>query len=230
MVLALLSIHLSAFTCALYAADPSGVGFQNIDPVVGECLSGGHKAASSGNFDEAIKMFSACAEKHPNSAAAHFFLGMAFLHKKETEKATGELKKASQLDPNNMEAAVMLGRLYTMDEQKRGLARELLERALTAEPHRDDVRFDLARVYALTGEEKKSLQEFQRIFADEPRYGLYHTEFAKILIAAGEKKAARSHLQRAIVIAPDFEPAKKLLESLDREEKGAAPQEEKKWN
>lgn len=164
MVLALLSIHLSAFTCALYAADPSGVGFQNIDPVVGECLSGGHKAASSGNFDEAIKIFSACAEKHPNSAVAHFFLGMAYLHKKETEKATGELKKASQLDPNNMEAAVMLGRLYSLDEQKRGLARELLERALTAEPHRDDVRFDLARVYALTGEEKKSLQEFHRGF------------------------------------------------------------------
>ncbi len=198
------------------------------DPVVAECLSSGHKAASEGNFDQAIKVFSACSEKHPNSTDAHFFLGMAYIRKQDTDKATGELKKALQLDPNNLDAALMLGRLYSVDKQKLSLARELLERVLAVAPQKDDVRFDLARVYAMSGEEKKSLQEFQRIFSDEPRYGIYHTEFAKILIAAGEKKAARNHLERALALAPDFEPAKKLLQSLDKEDKNLAGPTDKK--
>jgi tetratricopeptide (TPR) repeat protein len=190
------------------------------DPALAECLSGGHKAAQEGNFDQAIKVFSACIEKHPNSSDAHFFLAMAYFYKRDLEKASGELKRALQYDSNNLEAAAMLGRIYSFDKQKLSLARELLERVISAAPYKDDVRFDLARVYAMTGEEKKSLQEFHTIFVGEARYGVYHTEFAKILIAAGEKKGARSHLLRALALAPDFEPAKRLLEQLDKEEKG----------
>jgi hypothetical protein len=80
----------------------------------------------------------------------------------------------------------------------------------------------------MSGEEKKSLNEFQIIFAGEQRYGIYHTEFAKILIAAGQNKAARNHKERAIALPPDFEPARKLLESLDKQDKGLSPTVEKK--
>lgn len=221
--MSIVALHVFVSASVMNAEDKSGADFQNIDPVVSECLSGGHKAASSGNFDEAIKIFSSCLEKHPNSAASNFFLGMALFYKKDVENATAAFKKASQLDPHNLASIIMLGRLYSLDKQKLDLSRELLERALSVAPYKDDVRFDLARVYAMSGEENKSLQEFQRLFADEARYGIYHTEFAKILIAAAELKAARSHLRRAIALAPDFEPARKLLESLDKQEKGAAP-------
>lgn len=209
-------------TLAVCQESSQNMGSRNIDPVIAECLSGGHKAASEGNFDQAIKLFTACVEKHPKSVDAHFFLGMAYFRKKDIENATGQFKKASQLDPNNLDVTLMLGRLYSADKQKLGLARELLERVLAAAPYKDDARFDLARVYALSGEEKKSLEEFKRIFAHEPSYAVYHTEFAKILIAAGEKKGARSQLVRALALAPDFEPAKKLLESLDKEDQTLA--------
>ena len=198
------------------------------DQAVTECLAPGHKAASAQNFDEAIKIFSGCVEKYPNAGQAHFFLGMAYFHKKDVENATNELKKAYQLDPNNLEAAVTLGRLYSLDKEKLSLSRELLERVISVEPSRDDVHFDLARVYAMSGEEKKSLREFQIIFSGEPRYGIYHTEFARILIAAGQNKAAMGHLQRALALSPNFEPAKKLLESLEKQDKGSAPQSEAK--
>ena len=56
-------------------------------PSVKECLAPGHKAASEQKFDEGIKIFIDCSEKHPNSSDAHFFLGMAYFHKKDIEKA-----------------------------------------------------------------------------------------------------------------------------------------------
>lgn len=193
------------------------------DPVVADCLAGGHKAAEERNLDQAIKIFTGCVEKHPSSPDAHFFLGMAHFFKQDLDSALGSLKKAVQLDPNNLDAAAMLGRIYSFDKQKLTLAREMLERVLAAAPYKDDVRFDLARVYAMSGEEKKCLQEFHTIFVGESRFGVYHTEFAKILIAAGDKKGARNHLNRALAIMPDFEPAKKLMESLDKESRDLTP-------
>jgi len=202
-------------------------GSRNRDPVIAECLSGGHKAASEGNFDEALRTFNACVEKHPNSAEAHFFLGMAYLQKEDIDKATGALKKAVQMDPNNLDAVATLGKVYSLDKQKLSLARELLERVLSFAPLKDDVRFALARVYELSGEKQKCLKEFQTIFVNEVRYGIYHFEFAKILIMDGEKNEARNHLDKALALAPDFEPAKRLRESLDKGSKGSGkPTEE----
>lgn len=190
------------------------------DPAVSDCLASGHKAASQGYYDEAIKIFSACAEEHPDSAQTHFFLGMAYFRKKDIPRATAAFKKATELDSNNIEATAMLGRLYSMDKQKLAYARELLERALSTAPQKDDVRFDLARVYGMLGQRDKSVNEFKRLFAGEPKYAVYHTEFAKILIAAGDKKAAKNHLLRAVALSPDFAPARKLLQQLDKELKG----------
>jgi Tfp pilus assembly protein PilF len=114
------------------------------DPAVAECVALGHKAATEGNFDQAIKLFSACIEKHPNSTDAHFFLGMAYFYKQDIDKAAGELRKSLQYDSNNLDASAMLGRIYSFDKQKLALSRELLERVISAAPYKDDVRFDLA--------------------------------------------------------------------------------------
>lgn len=200
---------------------PSGAAAQGKpDSAAVECLESGNKAADAGNFDEAIKLFTSCAEKFPNSAETHFLLGMAHFYKQDMEKATAELKKSMQLDPNNPNATAMLGRIYSFDPQKLSLAKELLERVLSAAPYRDDVRFDLARVYARQGQLEETLKNFQILFSGEPKYALYHTEFAKILIAGGQKNEAKSHLQRALVLVPNFEMAKKLLESMDKGDVG----------
>ncbi len=98
------------------------------DPAAAECLEGGNKAADAGNFDEAIKQFTQCTEKFPNSAEAQFLLGMAHFYKQDMEKAITALKKSMQLDPNNPNATAMLGRIYSFDAQKLSLAKELLER------------------------------------------------------------------------------------------------------
>jgi tetratricopeptide (TPR) repeat protein len=221
LVSALLGTLVALWSIPGKCETPSGTAAPGkSDPAAVECLEGGNKAADAGNFDEAVKLFTACSEKFPNSVEVHFLLGMAHFYKHDTEKATAELKKAMQLDPNNPNATAMLGRIYSFDAQKLSLAKELLDRVLSAEPYRDDVRFDLARVYARQGKLEETLKNFQVLFSGEPKYALYHTEFAKILVAGGQKDEARKHLQRALVLVPNFEMAKNLLESLDKGDTG----------
>jgi tetratricopeptide (TPR) repeat protein len=220
IAVALFGILASLWGVAGKCETPPGTTAPGKSDPAAECLEGGNKAADAGNFDEAIKLFTSCTEKFPNSAEAHFLLGMAHFYKHDTEKATAELKKSMQLDPNNSNATAMLGRIYSFDAQKLSLAKELLERVLASAPYRDDVRFDLARVYARQGQVEEALKNFQILFSGEPKYALYHTEFAKILIAGGQKNEAKTHLQRALVIVPNFDMAKKLLDSLEKGDTG----------
>ncbi|MFC1833692.1 hypothetical protein ACFL2Q_03025 [Thermodesulfobacteriota bacterium] len=43
-------------------------------------------------------------------------------------------------------------------------------------------------------------------------------EFAKMLLAGGAKKEAESHLERAVALAPGFEPAKQMLDAVKKGE------------
>ncbi len=184
-------------------------------PGLRECLEKGHKAADQKNFDQAVQEFSSCVKNYPKSAEAHFFLGMAHFLKKDMDKAISELKTSNELNPRGLDATAMLGRIYSLDKQKLPVAQELLERVVSAAPYRHDLRFDLARVYGQQGQMLKSLNQFRSIFADEPNFALYHTACAEMLIGVGEKEEARKHLMKARALAPEAEPPKKLLESLD---------------
>lgn len=197
--------------------------FTGKDKEVVDCIGQGQKAAMAGKLDEAIVVLTSCAEKYPDSGLAAYVLGMAYFQKRDKDKAINQFKRAMQLEPKNLSATAMLGKLYSMDKDKLSLAQELLERVLQASPRNEDVRFDLARVYVQKGELKKGLDEFDVILSGEPKYALYHAELGRILASTGEKKRARYHLERAIALAPDFEPAKKLLEALEKE--SAAPGE-----
>lgn len=198
-------------------SQPAADTAQKIDPSVLECLAPGNKAAEANNFDQAINDFNKCAEKFPQVAYIQFLLGMAHFYKKDAEKAVTHFKKCMQMEPNNLDATAMIGRIYAMDKEKLAVARELLERVLSAAPYRDDVRFDVARVYAQQGEIEKALQQFRVILSEEPKFGLYHTELARLLLALGNKEAAKKELSRAMAILPDFEPAKELLRTIDKE-------------
>jgi len=206
---------------------PSQPPLAKSKPEISSCLAPGQKAAEEGKLEEAIKIFSGCVEKFPDSAEASFLLGMASFLSKDLEKAAGQIRKVLQLEPNSVQAQAMLGKIYSVDRQKLGAARELLERVLSVAPYKDDVRFDLARVYAQQGEEKKCLNEFRILFNDEPKYALYHAEFARILVAAGKKAVAISHLTKALTLDPEFAPAKKMLDSLEKEGKEPGKSAEK---
>lgn len=186
----------------------------NVDPKIVECLATGQQALEKGDLESAQKALSGCVSLDPKFGPARYWLGMVYFLKHDAAKATGEFKEVLRLEPENYLAMGMLGKLYSFDQSKLSLAQELLEKAISVAPDNDDARFDLGRVYAQQGQLDKAMKEFETIFQSEIRFALYHTEFAKILSAAGRKAEAKKHLDRAIAVAPDFEPAKQALKEL----------------
>jgi tetratricopeptide (TPR) repeat protein len=190
---------------------------ENVDPNILECLAAGHQALEKHDLKEAARAFSSCVEKYPGVAITHYWLGMGHFFDRENQKAIEEFNEVVRLDPENAYAAAMLGRIYSLAQNQLPMAQEQLERALAINSELEDARFDLARVYAQQGHLVQAFREFGIIFSGEAKYGLYHTELAKILIAADRMQDAEKELKRALALAPDFGPAKQLLENLEKQ-------------
>lgn len=190
---------------------------QGVPPALAECLVQGHAALNKGNAAEAARLFSGCLEKFPDSKLARYWLANAYYFKADTDRATAELKELVRRDPEDVASLAILGRIYSFDPAKAGLAKELLERAVALRPDLDDAYFDLARVYAAQGDAENCFKSFAAVLAGEAKYALYRVELAKVLIAAGNTKAARAQLERALAQAPNFKAARELLASLDKD-------------
>ena len=179
-----------------------------------ECMVPGHAALEKGDLNAAKRVFEDCAKKFPASSFARYWLGMVYFFAHDADKATSEFKEVVRLDPNNPLGLAMLGRMYSFDQTKLNLAKELLERSLAQKPDAEDAHFDLARVYAQLGDYEKSMKEFGIILEGESKFALYRTELAKVLVSLGQKDEAKKSLDKALALDPQFEPAKKLLDEI----------------
>jgi tetratricopeptide (TPR) repeat protein len=186
------------------------------------CLKKGHEALDKNDLDEATKVFRSCVEQHPKSGLAHYWLGQAYQYGFKMDEAIVETKEALRLEPGNLYGLHALGRLYSLDKNKLDVAEELLTKVAGIDPHFDEARFDLARVYARKGEMDKAFQLFSQLFSQEMRFAVYHAELGKILTASGQERSAMDHYNRALTLQPDYEPAKKLIQELQnkRQTKG----------
>jgi Tfp pilus assembly protein PilF len=208
---AILFTTVTTFQCA-FAENPK---LEQSNKAAEPCIEKAKKALGEKQLDKALAEFKACVEQHPNSTAARFGLGMAYFMAKDAKAATNEFLEVRKLDPENLDAQAMLARLYSFDKDKLDLAQELLERCLKVRPDSLDLRFDLARVYAQKGEIQKSFGEFAFILDFEGKFAMYRTELAKVLLAGDEKEGAKEMLKRALVIDPNFAPARELLKQVE---------------
>ncbi len=216
-----LALLLPAFAQVSVAAEapPSGPPPKGEDKAVMECMEKGQEALRNEKLDEAIAAFEECAKNFPKSVSAQFSLGMVYFFKHDAEKALAQFKKVLSLDKDNIDATAMVGRIYSFDKAKLSAAKELLERSLAARPESLDIRFDLARVYGHLGDVERAFAEFSMLLEQESKFPLFRTELARLLMAGGAAKEAKMMLERALVLDPNFEPAKKLLEELKKGEK-----------
>lgn len=90
------------------------------------------------NYDAAIATLSQLVAAHPESAAAHRFLGESYLRVKKGSKAVPELEEAARLDPQDQaEAHLSLAALYDAANLKDRAAAEY-ERYLAEKPNYSD--------------------------------------------------------------------------------------------
>ena len=85
-------------------------------------------------MDEAVKHLSGIAHEHPDLAAAHYNLGVAYKQKDDVAHAEAELRRTIELEPHFSEAHYTLGLIYT----EAGDTAKAVEQLRTAVQQRPD--------------------------------------------------------------------------------------------
>jgi len=79
------------------------------------------------NAEKSVEHYKKALEREPGNAVVHYNLGMVYLHTGDLELAEGELRKASEIDPEMADAFFQLGALLLKKKNYHGAVKNLLE-------------------------------------------------------------------------------------------------------
>ncbi|MDH4264423.1 MAG: tetratricopeptide repeat protein [Deltaproteobacteria bacterium] len=174
----------------------------------------GHEFLREKKFDAALKAFEESAKLSPDTPIAHYWMGMTYFYKKETEKAIAKFKKVLDIEPKNYHARAMIGKILSFDKAKLDEAIVELQKSLEMSPDYTEAHFDLGRIYALKGDMNRAMAEFGIIFRAEPQYAFYHFELGRIFEGMKATDRAKKEYSRALQLNPDFTQAKQALQKI----------------
>jgi tetratricopeptide (TPR) repeat protein len=144
--------------------------------------------------------------------------GMEALHQDKEKRAESLLSQAVKLDPRAKEAYNNLAVIYgRQDEHER--AKEMYRKAIEIDPHYVFPRANLT-LYLLHDGDLKGAEEMLAPLADASQFtpqemAFYAYAQARVAMHKEEYDKARSSLEMALEVLPDYEPAHELLERLE---------------
>ena len=153
------------------------------------------------------------------SAAAHFNLGTALLETGRSTMAEGEFRQALELKPGFPEALVNLGGILLARRDFRGCV-EANRRAGEAKPELLIAHYGEGLGHLYLGEAEAMVASFRRAVELDDRHAGSHYHLAVGLLALGQVKESRMHLEAAL--EGGFSPAPEFLKALERAEGGGS--------
>ena len=100
-----------------------------------------------GNDAAAFEMLRHCLDIKPEASEAYYYLAHYYLRMKDNDKALAAFKKASLLEPDNVNYLETLAQMY-LQSQDLESATDTFERLSKAEPDREDVLGMLVQLYS----------------------------------------------------------------------------------
>jgi len=154
-------------------------------------------------------------KESPESAVAHFNLGLAYTHRGYMSRAEREYRKAVELDPELAEAWVNLGGALLLKWDFEG-AQEAVERAVAL---RDDLplaHYNLGQACLYRGDAEGLVQANRRVLELDPEHAAGHYFLAVGLLALDRVEEARIELAHAMALG--HRPAPEFLKKLHQAE------------
>ena len=100
-----------------------------------------------GNDAAAFEMLRRCLDIRPDASETYYYLAHYYLRMKDSDKALSAFKKASQLEPENVNYLETLAQMYLQSQDLKS-AIETFEQLSKAEPDREDILGMLVELYS----------------------------------------------------------------------------------
>jgi tetratricopeptide (TPR) repeat protein len=169
---------------------------------------------AQGEVPKAVEEFERLAERYPRLARLHYHLGGAYLQSKDPVKAAASLTQAVTLDPNLVEATLLLAELNV----RRGdtaAAITALTQLIKQRPKLATAYYLLAAAYAARGTPEEALGVYRDILKQNPRDAHAHFQMALLHLQQNKRQDARAALNTVLDLATNSFPAVSLLVELD---------------
>jgi len=155
-------------------------------------------------------------DKHPDSASAHFNLGLAYTMQGFAHRAEAAYRKALEIDPDLVEAWVNLGGSLLLRWDFQGA----LEANREALKRRDDLllaHYNMGQAHLYLSDPQGLLRCCQRVIELDPEHAAGHYYLAVALLALDRLQESREALGRAMALG--HRPTPEFLRGLERLEK-----------
>ena len=169
------------------------------------------RTVASADCDAAIEHFSRAIELDPEFALAYDGLGASHVNRvhkglggaEDYEKAESAFNKALKLDPNLIEARMLMVFVYLWRGEKQK-AREEVGRMRREAPNEAVVHFVKATLHRLDGEYERALRSYDRLVRLDPAaHVVVSYNRALIFIFKGQPQEAMRELDQATAIEPN---------------------------
>ena len=181
----------------------------------------GLKALEEERYQEAVRAFESILKEAPELkenvtapyAQALEGLGLK-LEDKQPKKAIRLLAKATELNPESIEANFHLGLIY-VEAKQYPKAIKRYEKVIQLDPQYADAYFNLGYIYAVTKKYDKAEEAYKHVVDLAPPYldeALFN--LAMVQKRLGKKDECIENLKRAVIVNPKNKLAKKYLKKL----------------
>lgn len=143
----------------------------------------------------------------PNDDTVQHALGLYAASGKDYPAAEAALRKAIEINPNNLAARNALGGLYAGAMQRPADAVGVYRAAIEADPKQLEARLGLAQALAATGQFSGAEAELTAATKAHPDSPMPPHLLGRMQLARGNTAAAAAATDAALKIAPDFVPA-----------------------
>lgn len=158
-------------------------------------------------------------QENPDSAAAHYNLGLAYTRQGKMDSAASAYEKALELDPQLTMAWVNLGGARMLKWDFQG-ALEANEKALDIDESLLLAHFNKGQALLYLGEAEAMVPCYERVIELDPEHAAGHYYLAVALLATKDPQRAREHLSKAMTLG--HRPRPEFLRELDKAERSGS--------
>lgn len=150
-----------------------------------------------GRYDEAVRMFSAYVEQHPDNPWGNYMIGLSAWKSGQLEKAEEALEETVRKDSSHVKGWTNLARVR-LEDGRPDDARTAVERALELDPNGGDPYRVLGRVAQEQGRLDEAKKAYRTALVRDPGDAWSMNNLALIHIHRGDYEAAVAPLAKAV--------------------------------